>query len=106
MADQPPKPPRSLRDDLAKTLDESEWAWLAPHLVRDAVILVSLQLDLLSVGEAVSRDEKARIQEWIDSGHLSKPTLEQIQAWTKEPQKKFLTLIVAPYVLAQEHLVH
>ena len=58
--DQPPKAPRSLREELKKTLDESEWSWLAPHLVRDAVILVSHDLDLLTVGETVSRDEKGQ----------------------------------------------
>lgn len=104
--DQPPKPSRSLREDLEKTLDESEWSWLGPHLVRDAIILVSHDLDLLSVGEAVSRDEKKRIQEWIGQGFITKPTREQIEAWTKTPTKKFLTLIVQPYVLAQEHLLH
>lgn len=104
--DQPPKAARSLREDLKKTLDESEWSWLAPHLVRDAIILVSHDLDLLTVGETVSRDEKGTIQEWIAQGFITKPTREQIEAWTKTPTKKFLTLIVQPYVLAQEHLLH
>ena len=104
--DQSPKSPRSLRDELKEALDESEWTWLASHLARDAVILVSQELDLLEVGEKVARDEKSTVQHWISEGHLSKPTREQIELWTKTPTKKFLTLIVQPYVLVQEHLLH
>ncbi len=106
MSESPPKPPRSLREQLEETLDESEWSWLMPHLARDSVILVSHELDLLVVGEKVSRDDKESVQQWIASGKLSKPTREQIEAWSKTPGKKFLTLIVQPYVLAQEHLLH
>lgn len=92
--------------DLKETLDEAEWKWLAPHLARDAIILVSHDLDLLAVAEKVARDDKEQVAEWIEKGLLGKPTREQIETWTKTPTKKFLTIIVQPYVLAQEHLLH
>ena len=106
MSEHRPKTPKSLRDELKATLDESEWSWLTPHLVRDAIILVSNELDLLEVAEAVARDSKDQVAEWLQAGQLAKPTLTQIEAWTKAPEKKFLTIIVAPYILAQEHLLH
>jgi hypothetical protein len=101
-----PKVPGTLREELEAVLDEAEWSWMAPHLARDAVILVAHGLDLLTVGEKIARDDKVSVQSWISSGQLSKPTREQIEAWTKTPGKKFLTLIVQPYVLVQEHLLH
>ena len=104
--DQSPKSPRTLREELEAGLDESEWVWLGPHLARDAVILVAVELDLLAVGEKVARDDKVAIESWIQQGKLAKLMREQIEEWTKTPGKKLLTLIVQPYVLAQEHIVH
>lgn len=96
----------TLREQLKETLDEAEWGWLAPHLARGAVILVSQELDLLEAAEKVARDEKALVQEWISGGLLSKPTDDQMKAWNAAPSRKFLVVIVSPFVLAQEMLVH
>jgi hypothetical protein len=103
---QPKTLPKSLKDELKESLDESEWSWLAPHLARDSVILVAPELDLLAVAEKVARDDKTQVGEWIQGGKLTKPTRSQIEEWTRTPTKKFLTVIVQPYVLAQEHLLH
>jgi hypothetical protein len=59
---------------------------------------------LLLAARAISKDDKEQVQAWVSAGKLTKPTQLQIEAWTKTPTKKFLTLIVQPYVLAQEHL--
>lgn len=97
---------RNIRESLSETLDESEWKWLAPHLVRDSVILVANGLDLLTVAEKVALDDQEQVSLWVSQGLLSKPTKEQIEAWTRLPEKKFMTVIVQPFVLAQEHLLH
>jgi hypothetical protein len=97
---------KTLREELKATLDESEWGWLAPHLVRDALILISNDLDLLLTAEKLAQDDKTQVNEWIQKGQISKPTVAQIEAWTKTPEKKFLSVIVQPYVLIQEHLLH
>ncbi|BDI17398.1 hypothetical protein ANSO36C_32000 [Nostoc cf. commune SO-36] len=34
-----------LRAELTEILDEAEWEWLIPHVQRDAVILVALELE-------------------------------------------------------------
>ena len=95
-----------LRDRLKETVDEAEWSWLIPHVKRDAVILVSSEIDLLNAAETVARDHKAQVQEWLSRGTLIKPTGEQIQNWGKTPTKKFLTVVVEPYVLAQELILN
>ena len=97
---------KSLREELKATLDESEWGWLAPHLARDALILISNEVDLLLAAEKLAQDDKTQVAEWIQTGVISKPSLSQIESWTKTPEKKFLSIIVQPYVLIQEHLLH
>lgn len=97
---------KSVREILQESLDEAEWSWLEPHLERDALILISVELDLLGVGEKIAQDDQLQVAEWIQKGLISKPSVFQLDEWKKKPDKKFLTLVVQPYVLAQEHLVH
>jgi hypothetical protein len=97
---------KPLRKNLEETLDEADWSWFAPHLKRDALILISIELDIVTVGEKIAQDDKAQVTEWIRNGKISKPTPQQIEDWNKSPEKKFLSLIVQPYVLAQEYVVH
>jgi hypothetical protein len=97
---------KTVRKVLQEGLDEADWSWFEPHLRRDSVILVSVGLDLLTVAEKVAQDDQTQVAEWIRTGLLSKPTPFQLEEWKKTPQKKFLTVVVRPYVLAQEHLVH
>jgi hypothetical protein len=55
-----------LRAELAETLDEAEWNWLAPHARRDSLIVVKSELNLLDVGEAIANDNVASVQRWIE----------------------------------------
>jgi hypothetical protein len=91
-----------LRTELSETIDESEWEWLIPHAQRDAVILVSLDLNLLDVGEAIASDNIPSVQRWIDEQLINKPSPQQLGEWNANQQKRFNTLIVQPYVLVQE----
>jgi hypothetical protein len=91
-----------LRKELSETLDEAEWEWLIPHVQRDAVILVSLNLDLIDVAEAIATDNTITVQEWIENQLLSKPSNTQMGEWNSDRQKRFNTLILQPYVLVQE----
>ncbi|BAY61561.1 hypothetical protein NIES22_16280 [Calothrix brevissima NIES-22] len=91
-----------LRADLTENLDEAEWEWLIPHVKRDAVILVAQGLDLLDVGVAIAGDNIPQVQIWIDEQLITKPSKEQLGEWNSNPQKRFQTLIVQPYVIVQE----
>lgn len=90
------------QDELRKILDQAEWAWIKPHALRDAVILVSQKQDLLMVGEAIATDATQLVEDWIRQGDLTKPTVEQMAAWDQEEGRKFLCLVVQPYVLIQD----
>jgi len=93
---------QDLRSELTQNLDEAEWEWLIPHVQRDTVILVPIELNLLDVGIAIASDNIPQVQQWIDEQLLAKPSVAQIGEWNGDRTKLFLTLIVQPYVLIQE----
>ena len=94
----------STKEDLALTIDESEWSWLRAHLDRGGLILIDDSLDLAEAALKVSEDDIATIELWIAKGKIGKPTESQIRHWNDEKQKKFAMLIISPYVLIQEKL--
>jgi len=92
----------ALPEEPADQVENVEWHWLRPHLERGALILVAPGLALAEAGACVAADDAGRVGAWIASGELTKPTLEQINAWDAEPTRTFRMLIVQPYVLVQE----
>ena len=90
------------REELALSVDEAEWQWLKPHLERGSLITVAAVLDLAEAGERIAADDARIVGEWITSGKVGKPTAENIAAWDATPKKKFLMLVISPYVLIQE----
>lgn len=93
---------KKTREELALNIDEAQWQWLKPNLERGALITVTAALDLAEAGVKIAADDAVVVTAWIAAGQIGKPTLEEIEAWDKEPGKKFLTLIISPYVLIQE----
>lgn len=89
------------REELALQIAEAEWQWLKPHLERGALITVAAAVDLAAAGERIAADDAQLVGEWIASDKIGKPTVEEIAAWDREPAKKFLMLVVSPYVLIQ-----
>lgn len=93
-----------MRETLAASLGPIEFSDIRAHLARDAVIVVDASLDLLEVGEAVARDDKARVAKWIEQGLIGKPTLDKIDAWSKIEGAAWTALVVQPFVLLREGL--
>jgi hypothetical protein len=91
-----------LRAELAESVDEAEWNWLAPHARRDSVIVVKPELDLLDVGVAIANDNVAQVQRWIAEDLIHKPYPTQLSDWNLNQMKRFNALIIQPYVLVQE----
>ena len=92
------------KEDLALTIDETEWSWLRAHLERGGLILVDDSLDLAEAALKVAEDDISTIEQWINAGKIGKPSEAQILHWNEDKQKKFSMLIVSPYVLIQERL--
>lgn len=97
---------KQIMEGLKRTLDEAEWSWLIPHFERGSLLLVLPGIDLLDVGYRVAVDDKAAVAAWVKAGKIKRPTDEQIEAWNKEPSKKFMSVVVQPYVLIQEQFLH
>jgi len=89
---------------LEDTLGPAEWSILKPHSDRNAVFLVLAPLDLLTVGQALEKDDTEKVSAWLQSSLLLRPSSDQIASWNATPSKTFQTLVVAPYVLIQEVL--
>jgi hypothetical protein len=93
----------NLHEELTQALDQTEWEWLAPHLERDAVILVAPGLSLVDVGVAIATDDATTVARWITEQLMGKPSLAQQHLWNAG-NPTFTALIVQPYVLVQERL--
>lgn len=89
------------RERFQQDLAEVPWKDLRIHLQRDAVILVAAELDLIDVAVTVAEDDKDRVEGWISSAKLAKPTKEQLESWEKQLEKPFRVLIVQPFILVQ-----
>jgi hypothetical protein len=92
----------NLREQLAALIDEAELEWLKPHIQKDAVILVTPDLDLLDVAVAIASDRTQSVQHWIGEQLLVKPSPEILSRWNANPQQKFQATIVQPYILVKE----
>lgn len=94
--------PRSLRERLASEIGPCLASDLMAHIQRGGVIVVAAELILLDVAVAVAEDDVVRVQGWIAAERLRHPSNEQIKAWEKSPDARFVSVIVRPYVLIQE----
>ena len=90
-----------LRARLEKEIHRVDWKPLGPHARRGGLILVDAQLGLLEVAIAVAVDDSAQVRRWMEAGQLSRPTSEQIDAWSEETEERFTVAIVQPYVFVQ-----
>lgn len=88
-----------MRERLTETLGDVLWTDLRPHAARDMVIIVDEGLDLIDVAVAVASNEAAAVNGWIQAGKLTKPTTEELARWPLQPEARFRSLIVAPFVL-------
>ena len=90
------------REDMALSVNEAEWSWLRAHLERGGLVIVEPCLDIVDVGLMLAEDDADSIRNLIAEKRLSKPSPAQVAAWDGNRAKRFLSLIVSPYVLIQD----
>ncbi len=90
----------NLLQRLTNDIDDAQWDLLKPHHEREALFMLTDNLDLPAVGFAMARDEVEYIKKWLADEEIFRPTNEQIEIWEKE-NTKFQYLIVQPYVLVK-----
>lgn len=89
------------REDLSAELGNVFFSDLRAHLARGVVVIVAEELDILDVGEAIVKDDKRQVAAWIDQGQLRKPSLEELDAWSKIKEDRWQSVVVAPFVLVR-----
>lgn len=93
------------REALAARLNSAtarlQWRELAPHFARGAVVHVAVNLDLIEAGVAFARDERGKVQAWLEAGSIAMATDADAKRWSAEDAELWAS-VVAPWVLVQE----
>ena len=87
-------------EKLQKYTGQVDWNYLKPHFESGALLYVDPILSITEVGQALADDNKDKIQTWMKSGDLVKPSEPHAAWWEKNPQN-FTALVVSPFVLMQ-----
>ena len=90
----------SIKEKLESDLASAKWSEIKPHHQRGAVILVSPEQSLVSVGVAFHEDHKEQVEEWLSKGTITKCSESQAQTYDEtDPEPSFEYLILQPFVL-------
>lgn len=93
------------RDALRAKLQESAGpvlgSDLAAHLRRDAVLVVAPSAPLVECALAVACDEARVVAAWLTSGVLRRPETAEREAWPTDPDRRWMAVVVQPFVLVQ-----
>ena len=92
---------KEVRNKLNQDLDETFWKDIHSHISRDAVVVISNELDIIDVAMAIYFDKKDEIKSLIDKGKVFKPSIEKITKWQKE-EERIQCLVVYPFVVVQK----
>ena len=87
-------------EKLGKYTGVVDWEYLKPHFDSDALLYVDACLNITDVGQALADDDKDKIEAWLKSGDLVKPSEPHAKWWSENPQE-FTALVVSPFVLMQ-----
>ena len=91
-----------LKEKLKTEVEQADWDMLKQHHEKQAVFIVSKDLDILDVGVALAQDDKESVQLWLDKEQLAKPNTNQVENFEKSPYEKFCRfIIIQPFVLIQ-----
>lgn len=83
-------------------LETAQIAWreLQRFFANGSAIKVSDDLDLVEVAFQISEDNRAQVQQWMESGQLARVADAQALAWY-EADALVWAVVVRPYVLVQ-----
>lgn len=77
------------------------WQELERHFARGSLIYVKHGIDLVDTAATIAADEKDQVEKLLAAGEITKPGMEQAEAWHQNEQL-FWAVVVAPWVLIQE----
>lgn len=88
----------------AKIISETariSWLELQKFYAAGSVISVAPALDLVEVAFAFSRDDKARVADWLAVGSVSRTSEQQAKHWYQQ-QTELWAVVISPWVLVQD----
>ncbi|MBL9021171.1 MAG: DUF2288 family protein [Myxococcales bacterium] len=94
--------PEAIRASLTKRLGPVYFSDLKAHLDRDGVFIVRADLDLVDCGVAVATDDVTLVTKWIEATQLRKPSRSEREAWEAEEGRRWIAIVVQPFVLVQD----
>jgi len=89
-------------DRININLETSRIAWkeLQVFFASGATILVGEGLDLVEVAVQISKDNKAQVAQWMETGQIARVSDAQALAWY-EADADVWAVVARPYVLVQ-----
>ncbi len=90
----------STEEKLEKYTGTVDWKYLAPHYLTGSLFFVDLQLTLVEVGQAISKNQTEKVEGWLKSGDLVKIGNLHAEQWQKGGTE-FEALVISPFVLCR-----
>ena len=91
----------SLKQKLNRETAKIHWRALEDHHKQGAVIMVSSNLDLITVAIAFAEDNRPLVEKWLNQVEVAKVSQTQAATWT-ESNPELWAVVIAPWVLVQE----
>ena len=90
-----------LRAKLRSEVLPARWPDLLYQFARGGLFLASPEVDLLEVAEAMAKDDRARVEQLLQSGALRRASDDDARLFQASPERRLQFVIVQPWVLAQ-----
>ena len=94
----------ALHDKLVRETGRIAWSELQTYFATGALIYVSDSLDLIEVAMRISQDDKAAVEQWMQTRQLGKMSDEQAREWL-EMDATVWSVVVNPWILVQHKVL-
>ncbi|WP_025917603.1 DUF2288 domain-containing protein [Herminiimonas sp. CN] len=91
----------ALHDKLVRETGRIAWSELQTYFATGAVIYVSDSLDLIDVAMRISQDDKAAVEQWLQTRQLGRMSDDQAAEWL-EMEATVWSVVVNPWILVQQ----
>ncbi len=96
-----PESPDDIKARLNLETSRIHWHELQTYYARGQVVRVGPDLDLLDVAAQLTADNKARFEQWMNSGAIGDVSPDLARAWY-DRNAELWAVVVAPWVLVQD----
>jgi len=78
---------QSLHDSINEQTGVIDWTELVRHFARGVVVNVAADLDLIDVAMCMARDDKPKLEQWLEEGRVNRASDDNARDWTqRNPQ--------------------